>query len=67
MNHNWAQISYSAAYQAHLKKKKKKKKKRLIEPKKRENKMKSQEETAHLPGTELGTDTSQYGGYIIRL
>ena len=67
MNHNWAQISKSTPYQAHLKKQ------TFHRVKKEKIKMKLQEvifqksETARLPGTELSTDNSEYGGYITRL
>ena len=65
MNHNWAQISKNTPYQAH------KKKLCLLESKKNKiYKVKSQEvmfqksqKLLASPGTELGTDNSQYGGY----
>ena len=66
MNHNWAHISYNTPYQAHLTKCTfawvYKKKNEIA----RGNFSKITE-TARLPGTELGTDNSQYGGYITRL
>ena len=55
MNHNWAQISYSTPYQKHLKK-------QTLDWVRRGHFSKITENCS-----ELGTDNSQYGGYIIRL
>ena len=71
MNHNWAQVSFSTPYQAYLKIQtlavSKKMSGKIVWNLSRGEFFINHRNCSCLLGTELGTDNSQYSGYITRL